>query len=127
MKTTFLFRLLFLVVAGALGAAVVHAEDLGAVRARMEKRVAAVDALKERHVIGENNRGYLEARDNISSLEQRTISDENSDRRAVYEAIAAQQKTDVETVGHRRAQQIAINSTKGVWLQEGNGTWYQKP
>jgi uncharacterized protein len=127
MKTTLLFRLLFLVVAGVLGAAVVQAEDLGAVRARMEKRISAIDALKERHVVGENNRGYLEPRGNVSAVEEGTISDENADRRAVYGAIAAQQKIDTETVGRRRAGQIAINSTRGVWLQEPNGNWYQKP
>ena len=127
MKTTLLFRLLFLVVAGVLGAAVVHAEDLSAVRARIEKRIGAIDALKERHVVGENNRGYLEARGNVAAPEAGTISEENADRKVVYAAIAAQQKADVETVGRRRAQQIAANSTHGVWLQEPNGNWSQKP
>jgi uncharacterized protein len=127
MKTTLLFRLLFLVVAGVLGATIVQAEDLGAVRARMEKRVSATDALKERKVIGENNRGYLEARGDVAAPEAATISEENADRKVVYAAIAAQQKADVETVGRRRAQQIAANSTHGVWLQEPNGNWTQKP
>ena len=127
MKTALLFRLLFLVVAGALGSAIMRAEDLGAVRARMEQRIGAIDELKAHKVVGENNRGYLEQRGTLQPLEERVVSDENADRRTVYAAIAAQQKTDVEQVGRQRAQKIAVNSTRGVLLQGGDGVWYEKP
>lgn len=126
MKTALLFRLLFLLLASAIGAAVARAEDLGAVRARIEQRVGAIDALKERKVAGETNRGYLEARGTVTPADERIISDENADRRQVYTAIAAQQKIDIEQVGRRRAEKIALNSARGVWLQGPDGAWYQK-
>ena len=126
MKTVILFRLLFLLLASAIGTAVARAEDLGAVRARIEQRIGAIDALKGRKVVGENNRGYLEARGSVLPADERVISDENADRREVYKAIAAQEKVAIEQVGRLRAQKIALNSTRGVWLQGPDGVWYQK-
>ena len=126
MKSVILFRLVFLIVAAGLGAAVVHAEDLNAVKARMERRQPAVDALRDRQAVGENNRGYLEARGSVSGSDQQTISEENADRRVVYQALAAQTKTDAESIGRQRAQQIAIRSKRGVWVQSPRGEWSQK-
>lgn len=126
MKSVILFRLVFLLVAAGLGAAVVHAEDLNAVKARMERRQPAVDALRDRQLAGENNRGYLEARGPVSGSDQRVISEENADRRAVYQALAAQTKTDPESIGRQRAQQIALRSKRGVWVQNQRGEWVQK-
>lgn len=126
MKPSLWLRLLFLVALAGLGSAAVRAADLGAVKARMEQRQGAVDDLRDRQLAGENNRGYLEARGNASSADQKVISDENSDRREVYAALAAQTKTDPETVGRQRAQQLALRSKRGVWVQASNGEWSQK-
>lgn len=126
MKSVTLFRFFFLVAALVLGALVVRAEDLNAVRARMEQRVAAVDALKDRGAVGENNRGLLEPRGALSGDEQKTVSDENADRRIVYVEIGKQTGADADAVGRARAQRIAVNSKRGVWLQGADGNWYQK-
>lgn len=126
MKSVILFRMIFLLVAAGLGAAVVHAEDLNAVKARMERRQPAVDALRDRQLAGENNRGYLEARGSVSGTDQQTISEENADRRVVYQGLAAQTKTDAETIGRKRAQTIASLSKRGVWVQSPRGEWAQK-
>ena len=92
----------------------------------MEQRQGEVDALRDRGAAGENNRGFLEARTSVNETEQKTISDENSDRRAVYTALAAQTGSDPNTVGRQRAQQIAIRSKRGVWIQDPAGGWRQK-
>ena len=114
-----------LLLAGLLIAALpLSAEDLGAVKARMDQRVSAVDALKDRGAAGENNRGFLEARD--AAADAALISAENADRRAVYASIAAQTRQDAETVGRARAQRIAQQSRSGVWLQGADGAWYRK-
>ena len=126
MKSLSLLRLALLGVALVFGTVVGSAQDLNAIRARMEQRVAAVDALKDRGVAGETNRGYLEARGSASAQDQQVISAENSDRGAVYAAIAAQTGSDAETVGRARAQRIAANSKPGVWIQDANGNWKQK-
>lgn len=127
MKLFHFFRLsLGLALAGVGGAVALRAEDLGAVKSRMEQRVPTVDAIKDRGLAGENNRGYLEPRGAAGPEEQRIISDENADRRTVYVALAQQTGSDPETVGRRRAYQIAVASKRGVWIQSPSGEWSQK-
>src|SRR5687767_2062741 len=107
MKSVTLFQVLFLFATLALGTVVVQAQDLGAIKARMEQRLGTVNELKDRGVAGENNRGFLEARGNASGGDQQVISAENSDRRAVYAALAQQTGATPDAVGRQRAQQIA--------------------
>jgi len=126
MKTSSLFRLVALTFLLAFAGRALHAADLGAVKSRMEQRLGSIDALKDRHVAGENNRGFLEARGSAAAGDQKIISDENADRTAVYAAIAAQQKTSAEQVGRARAEQLASRSKSGVWVQSGSGEWRQK-
>ena len=127
MKTLWI-RSLFAVAAFAFAAAAtnVFAEDLGAVKQRMAQRLASVDALKDRGAVGENNRGYLEARGALSGGESQTVSAENADRGTVYAALAHQTGSSPDLVGRSRAKQIAQNSKLGVWLQDEGGRWYRK-
>lgn len=126
MKSKLLLRIFFLVVSLVVGLSVAQAADLGAVKARMAQRVATIDALKERQVVGENNRGYLEARGSLKPEEQKVVSDENEDRGTVYAAIAAQTGTSSDQVGRARAEKIASASRHGVWVQAPDGSWAQK-
>jgi uncharacterized protein YdbL (DUF1318 family) len=126
MKTSF-FRYFPLLVALVLGAAVLpaRAEDLGAVKARMSKRISRIDALKEKGAVGENNRGYLEKRENVPGVDE-VVAQENKDRATVYEAIAKQTGSTADSVGRQRARQLATASAPGVWIQKENDTWYRK-
>lgn len=110
---------------GALAPRVVG-EELGAVKQRMAQRLAEVDALKDRGAIGENNRGFLEARATLSSGESGLVAAENSDRGEVYAAVAQRTGSTPEHVGRARAKRIAENSRPGVWLQDEGGRWYKK-
>ncbi len=126
MKRSYLFRLLFLIAASVIGATLVRAESLGAVKARIEQRLAAVDALKDRGVIGENNRGFVEVRGTAAAADQRIVADENADRQTVYAAIAAQSKESAEAVGRTRAQKIVAAARPGQWIQDAGGAWRKK-
>ena len=126
MKHSYLFRLLFLIAASVIGATLVRAESLGAVKARIEQRLAAVDALKDRGVIGENNRGFVEVRGTAAAADQRIVADENADRQTVYAAIAAQSKESAEAVGRTRAQKIVAAARPGQWIQDAGGAWKKK-
>lgn len=127
MKSLHLLRLIFVCVALAWGGAVaVRAQDLNAVKARMEQRLGAVNGLKDRGVAGENNRGFLEVRGNASGADQQVISDENSDRRTVYAALAQQTGASADAVGRQRAAQIASIARRGHWIQDQGGAWRQK-
>jgi hypothetical protein len=58
MKRSSIFRIAFLFVAMIFGSTAIRAaENLGAVKARMEQRIAPLNELKGRGVVGENNQG----------------------------------------------------------------------
>lgn len=119
----FVFSAVFFVL--ALGVCVpVRSEDLGAVKARMEQRLAQVEALKLRGSVGETNRGYLEARG--SGADASLISAENTDRAAVYAALAKQTGSSPDQVGRARARQIAQRARAGEWIQDERGEWRKK-
>lgn len=127
MKLAPLFRITLLLVAMVAGSVALRAaEDLGAVKARMEQRIAPINEIKARGVVGENNQGFLEARGGATGADQNIISQENADRRTVYAAIAAQTGATPDAVGKHRAQQIASIALRGHWIQDPNGTWRQK-
>jgi len=125
---TFWIRLLFTLALVVLPAALpgLHAQNLGAAKQRMAQRLPAVDALKDRGAVGENNRGYLEPRGALSAGESGTVSAENSDRGGVYGALAQQTGSSPDQVGRARAKKIAESSRAGVWLQDEGGRWYRK-
>ena len=124
MKNLFLRLLLVLGLFSATRASV-RAEDLGAVKGRMSKRLATLDSWKSQGVIGENNRGLVELR-GANAEAGDVVTAENRDREAVYAALAQQTGSTAETVARARAKQIAAGSAAGVWLQRENGDWYKK-
>lgn len=127
MKASLFIRLLLVTLSlGSVTIAQAAANDAGAVKQRMAARQSAVDALKERGVVGESNRGFLEVRGTATAQEQGTIADENADRRTAYTILAGQTGEDADSIGRRRAQQIAIASKRGVWIQDSAGQWLQK-
>lgn len=95
------------------------------IKERMKSRLPAVNELKAKGVVGENNKGFLEFRGPQEKAD--VISAENADRAKVYEAIAAQQNTTPDLVGKRRAMQIRNEvAGPGEWLQDDSGNWYKK-
>lgn len=108
-----------------LGAPLLQANDLDAVKARMVERQPSLDALRKEGFVGENNRGYTEVR-KVSGNASEVSSAENRDRELVYADIARRAGSTPEQVGRARARQIAGSSAAGVWLQRESGEWYQK-
>ena len=95
------------------------------IQGRMIARLPEIKALKDKGLVGENNKGFLEFVGQQKE-KQEVVAAENKDREMVYEAIAKQQGTTVELVGKHRAIQIADKAKPGEWLQDANGKWYQK-
>jgi uncharacterized protein YdbL (DUF1318 family) len=120
-------RLAFLVLALVAAPSIaVHAQDLSGYRQRMEERLPRIDQMKSDGVVGENSRGYLEARGTLSTVQNQVMQAENRDRSTVYGAIAAKTGASAGEVGSERAKKIAQTSKPGVWLQRDNGEWYRK-
>ena len=127
MNSIVFFRLVLVLAAMAFGSVAVRAgEDAGAVKARMEQRLGALNGIKDRGAAGENNQGVLEARGNAAPADHGVISAENADRRTVYAAIAAQTGASPDAVGRQRAQQLAGLARRGHWIQDAGGAWKQK-
>jgi uncharacterized protein YdbL (DUF1318 family) len=132
MKPALVFRFLFaawvaLAVAGpARAQAPAGPIPLSVLRKYQEKRLPALDALKARGVVGENNHGFVEVRGNGSDYAANLVADENHDRAVVYTVFARKYNIAPEQVGLLRAKKIAEKSKPGIWLQAPDGIWYQK-
>ena len=114
---------IFLVIIGIL--AMTGSGFAQGIKERMKTRLPLIVDLKDRGIVGENNKGFLQF---LSQSKEKTdvVEAENNDRSLVYNAIAKQQKTTPELVGRRRAVQIADKAKPGEWLQDEKGNWYQK-
>lgn len=102
------------------------AQGAADLRAHMAARLPAIDDLKAKGVIGENNRGFVEVRDHGTAAAGSVVADENRDREAVYAIIAKETGATPASVGSARAKQIATNSRSGVWVQDESGAWKKK-
>ena len=102
------------------------AASLGQVKSAMKARQPAIQSLWAEAKIGENNQGFVEARADLSSKEQKLVQAENADRKIVYQAIARSTQSTAEQVGVQRAAQISKRAARGLWLQDAGGKWYQK-
>ena len=124
MKTLFV-RLCCVLALGFMVAPCASAQDLGAIKQRMEARITAVDALKSSGAVGESNQGLVEVRAAQGDAAA-VVSAENADRLAVYDVIARKTGSTVAKVGGARAKQIAVGSKAGVWVQQEDGSWTKK-
>jgi uncharacterized protein YdbL (DUF1318 family) len=95
------------------------------IKQRMKDRLPAIVALKNKGIIGEDNKGFLQFVGSIKESNE-IIAAENADRQKVYEAIAAREGSTSEAVGIRRAMQISEKAGAGEWLQDSGGKWYKK-
>jgi uncharacterized protein YdbL (DUF1318 family) len=95
------------------------------IKDRMKARLPVINELKAQGLIGENNQGYLEFRSG-QKPEADVVQAENTDRAAVYKAIAQRQNTTPDFVGQARAAQIAEKEPGGFWIQDPGGAWKQK-
>ncbi len=97
----------------------------GDIKARMKARIPAISDLKQKGIIGEDNKGYLQFVGDKREREE-VVTAENGDRGKVYAAIAKQQGTTADLVGRRRALQLTQLAEPGEWLQDSGGKWYRK-
>ncbi len=101
------------------------ASQAASIKDRMAARIPAITGLKDKGIIGENNKGLLEFRTGDKGS-AKLVAEENNDRSKVYAAIAKKQGASPALVGQRRAKMIADKGKKGHWFQKSNGSWYTK-
>lgn len=118
-----------------LGVSEAFAQEEGAFPAPVQ---AAIDARKSRRpelvsresdgVVGENARGYVEIRDRAAadSATEALVSDENKDRRVIYDHVAQKNNTDSAETGVVFAERIQKDAVSGTPVQDPSGTWMIK-
>jgi uncharacterized protein YdbL (DUF1318 family) len=121
-KTTAIPFILLLLATFFLSVSVVQSASI---KEQMAARIPAINALKNKGVIGENSRGFLEFRGK-KQPQKDLVNAENRDRKKVYQAIGKKQGASATLVGQRRAKTIAAKSKAGHWLQRPDGGWYKK-
>jgi uncharacterized protein YdbL (DUF1318 family) len=99
-------------------------------------RLEALNGLKARGIVGENNQALVEVRslDGVTDLReraqvQRLVKDENADREQLFKEIAAAKNVDLSQLPRVRetyAATIRSKARKGDWIQLPDGTWTQK-
>ncbi len=118
-----LFPLLLASFACLVAPAVLSAATPAEAKAHMRERVPAIDKLKLSESVGENNRGFLEARKPDAEA---VVAAENADRAVVFADAASRAGSSADAVGRAFARQVAAASAPGVWLQSEDGKWYRK-
>ncbi|MBT3483298.1 MAG: DUF1318 domain-containing protein [Opitutales bacterium] len=102
-----------------------QAEENG-IKQRILQRVGAVDELKIKALLGENNKGLLEQRAMLAPAQTKVMNEENADRKALYAILAKRLGLSVTVVGQGRAELIRKKSAPKLWIQEPSGKWLQK-
>ncbi|MEA2082908.1 MAG: DUF1318 domain-containing protein [Thermodesulfobacteriota bacterium] len=95
------------------------------IKARMKARLPAIRELKDQHMVGENNQGFIEFLGNAIE-NQDIVESENSDRWSIYDAIANQQGISADIVGRLRAMKNAERARPGDMIQNENNDWIRK-
>ncbi len=112
------------------------AQEETPIASRRRARMGEVQDMKNSHFIGENLNGYIEIRQKpegkIPSGElyadyiQRTIREENNDRRALYLQTAEKEGVPLEITEREMAKRWYETSYPKEWLQKEDRSWYQK-
>jgi uncharacterized protein YdbL (DUF1318 family) len=99
-------------------------------------RLRAVNDLKAKGVVGENNQALLVVRnlDAIQGLKdradaQKLVKDENADREQLFKEIAAAKNVDLAQLPQIRttyAETLREKAHPGDWIQLPDGSWAQR-
>ena len=134
MRKLFALSITALALAFAVPQIVSAADDAATIKKNMVERKPKIDALKKAGTIGENKAGKLEVMKDsdgkdvkIEADDKKIVDAENTDRKAVYAAIAKKEGSTVDKVGELRAKQIRSKAPEGEFIQNEDGKWVKAP
>ena len=107
---------------------------------RISSRMPRVDALRDQGLVGEGNDGLLKPKGDVSDRkDQRTIDEENADRKVVIEGLAKatlqaqnlqpsgeNMKQVMDSAGATFASLRREKARAGWWIQMPDGSWKKK-
>lgn len=105
-----------------------------AIQERRRARLGEIQPLKNSRLIGENHLGLLEVRNpapgEYGDYVRKTVAAENSDRLALIDQLASEQKISREEVQKQLAENSAHSAFNGEWIEvakpDGSYVWTQK-
>jgi hypothetical protein len=103
--------------------------DKQELQARFEKRYPQILKYKTDGKIGENGQGLVEPvnpKDSSDAALSKLVDEENSDRKALYELIAKEQKATPEHVAALTAERKYKEARPGEYLKNADGKWEKK-
>ncbi len=95
------------------------------IKERMIERLPVITELKNKGIVGEDNRGYLGYVGAAREAEA-VVAAENRDRKAIYTHFAKQQNTTIEVVEKAQADRKAQKTLSGQYFQTPEGQWVRK-
>lgn len=110
--------------------------SIRALRSSLAERFKSLEGFYRGGALGENNRGYVEIRDESGlNLKEkanlrRLVDAENRDRKALYKEILEANKLDVQFLDE--VERLFANSWRGkkvvpgTWIQKDDGAWVRK-
>jgi uncharacterized protein YdbL (DUF1318 family) len=110
--------------------------SIRALRSSLAERFKSLEGFYRGRALGENNRGYVEIRDESGlNLKEkanlrRLVDAENRDRKALYKEILEANKLDVQFLDE--VERLFANSWRGkkvvpgTWIQKDDGAWVRK-
>ena len=123
---TFLRYFLILIVIGMAMPAVTSAAPIDDAKEGIRNRFDAVMDLKHKGLAGEGNDGFLAVRGSLDATQQKTLQDENGDRRVLFRELAKMDNSTPEGVAKVFAKRTIERQPAGVWVQDDDGDWYKK-
>lgn len=95
--------------------------------ASMKERRPQLIEIKKKKLIGENNKGFVEIKDqNIDAKSLFLVNAENTERTELYELLAKNTNTTPEFVGSRMAARIVEKALPDTLYQDAKGEWQVK-
>jgi uncharacterized protein YdbL (DUF1318 family) len=94
----------------------------------MQARLALIEKYKEKGILGENSKGFLEPVKDQEAPKAAAdlMKKENKDRKRVYKSIAREIGVKPSLVAIKRANSIFEQAEPNEWLKTADGTWIQK-
>ena len=105
-----------------------HSQEKAELRDKFRARYPALKRLKLDGFVGETAEGMVAAVNNqpLDAAAASLVSEENRDRQRLYEILAEELGTDVNTVARQNAQRNFEKADAGEYLRDSAGRWTKK-
>lgn len=102
------------------------AQSLDELRERFQQRYPEIARAKREGTLGETWEGQIAIVTGANKKLQQLVTEENRDRRTLYQIIAEREKTTPDLVARRNAQRNFQKAEPDEFLRGRDGTWYRK-